>query len=154
LKEYSPDEAKVIRSGTLQKIDASELVPGDIVSLSVGDKIPADCRLLEITSSSFRVDQAILTGESVSVHKDPDVVIKDKLAVKQDQINMLFSGTTITIGKAVAIVVGTGTSTAIGDIHKSISSQISEKTPLKKALDDFGDQLAKVIFIYLPLLCI
>lgn len=90
LKEYSPDEAKVLRSGQLARIHASELVPGDIVSVSVGDKIPADCRILSISSSSFRVDQAILTGESVSVNKSIDVV-SDTGAVKQDMINMLFS---------------------------------------------------------------
>jgi Ca2+ transporting ATPase len=94
LKEYSPDEAKVLRSGQLARIHASELVPGDIVSVSVGDKIPADCRILSISSSSFRVDQAILTGESVSVNKSIDVV-SDIGAVKQDMINMLFSVSTL-----------------------------------------------------------
>ena len=69
---------------------ASELVPGDIISVSVGNKIPADCRLLSVSSSSFRIDQAILTGESVSVNKFVDVV-PDSRAVKQDMTNMLFS---------------------------------------------------------------
>ena len=65
-------------------------MPGDIISVAVGDKIPADCRLLSVSSSSFRIDQAILTGESISVHKLVDVVADHK-AVKQDMINMLFS---------------------------------------------------------------
>jgi hypothetical protein len=65
-------------------------VPGDIISVAVGDKIPADCRLLSVSSSSFRIDQAILTGESTSVHKSVDVVVDHK-AVKQDMTNMLFS---------------------------------------------------------------
>ncbi|KAJ6513852.1 Ca-transporting ATPase [Mycena vitilis] len=146
LKEYSPDEAKVVRSSQVARIHASELVPGDIISVAVGDKIPADCRLLSVTSSSFRIDQAILTGESVSVHKSTDVVA-DLKAVKQDMINMLFSGTTVVNGTAKAVVVFTGTRTAIGDIHKSISSQTAEKTPLKRKLDDFGDMLAKVITV-------
>ncbi|KAJ1654916.1 hypothetical protein IWQ61_005237 [Dispira simplex] len=146
LKEYSPDEAKVVRSGELQRINAEELVPGDIVDVAVGDKIPADCRLVEIYSSSLRVDQAILTGESASVHKDT-ATVPDSHAVKQDQVNMLFSGTTVVQGKGRAVVVLTGSDTAIGDIHKSISSQISEKTPLKRKLDDFGDMLAKAITI-------
>lgn len=146
MKEYSPDEAKVIRSGRVSKIHASELVPGDIISVAVGDKIPADCRLLSISSSSFRVDQAILTGESVSVHKSSNVV-PDEKAVKQDMTNILFSGTTVVNGTATAVVVFTGQKTAIGDIHKSISSQIAEKTPLKRKLDDFGDMLAKVISV-------
>jgi len=90
LKEYSPDEAKVFRAGQIVRLHASELVPGDIISVSVGDKIPADCRLLSISSSSFRVDQAILTGESESVRKTTDVVL-DVKAVKQDMTNLLFS---------------------------------------------------------------
>ncbi|KAH8693597.1 putative endoplasmic reticulum calcium ATPase [Talaromyces proteolyticus] len=146
LQEYSANEAKVVRNGALQKIKAEELVPGDIIDIAVGDRIPADCRLLSIQSNSFRLDQAILTGESESVSKDTKVV-KDKQAVKQDQINMLFSGTTVVAGHATAIVVLTGASTAIGGIHESITSQISEPTPLKQKLNDFGDVLAKVITV-------
>lgn len=69
-------------------------MPGDIISVTVGDKIPADCRLLSISSSSFRVDQAILTGESVSVNKSIDA-ISDVKAVKQDMTNMLFTVSTL-----------------------------------------------------------
>jgi P-type Ca2+ transporter type 2A len=90
LKKYSPDEAKVLRDGHVHKLPASDIVPGDIIDISVGDKIPADCRVFEILSSSFRVDQSILTGESVSVTKDA-TPIKDKKAVKQDMINIVFS---------------------------------------------------------------
>ncbi|KAG6896738.1 hypothetical protein C0992_006455, partial [Termitomyces sp. T32_za158] len=146
LKEYSPDEAKVVRSGSIRRIHASELVPGDVITVAVGDKIPADARLLSVSSSSFRIDQAILTGESTSVNKSVDTV-RDLGAVKQDMTNILFSGTTVVNGNAKAVVVFTGQKTAIGDIHKSITSQISEKTPLKRKLDDFGDQLAKVITV-------
>ncbi|KAG0323986.1 hypothetical protein BGZ99_002294 [Dissophora globulifera] len=146
LKEYSPHEAKVLRDGSMSKVIATDIVPGDIIEVAIGDKIPADCRLFEINSSNFGVEQAILTGEPGSVSKVIDVVA-DARAVKQDQINMLFSGTTVVLGKARAIVVSTGTNTAIGDIHKSISSQTSEKTPLKRKLDEFGDDLAKVISV-------
>lgn len=146
LMEYSPDEAKVIRDGKAFKVHASELVPGDIITVAVGDKIPADARVFSITSASFTIDQALLTGESQSVSKTTDVV-KDDAAVKQDMINMLFSGTTVVNGTAKAIVTSTGSKTAIGDIHTSITSQIGGKTPLKQKVDDFGNLLAKVITV-------
>ncbi|KAL1998363.1 hypothetical protein VTN02DRAFT_6347 [Thermoascus thermophilus] len=146
LQQYSANEAKVVRDGKVQRIKAEELVPGDVIHVAVGDRIPADCRLLSIQSNSFRVDQAILTGESESVGKDTKA-IKDGQAVKQDQTNILFSGTTVVTGHATAIVVLTGASTAIGGIHESITSQISEPTPLKQKLNDFGDTLAKVITV-------
>jgi Ca2+ transporting ATPase len=148
LQEYSANVASVIRNGgQISRIKADELVPGDIVSVAVGDRIPADCRLVSISSNSFAVDQAILTGESESVGKDCQAVVRDDKAVKQDQVNMLFSGTTVVTGRATAVVVLTGSNTAIGDIHESITAQISEPTPLKQKLNDFGDSLAKVITV-------
>ncbi|KAK7418228.1 hypothetical protein QQZ08_011331 [Neonectria magnoliae] len=148
LQEYSANEANVVRNGGhVSRVKADELVPGDIVTIAVGDRIPADCRTISIESNSFSVDQAILTGESESVGKDAAAVIEDKRAVLQDQINMLFSGTTVVTGRAKAVVVQTGSSTAIGDIHESITAQISEPTPLKQKLNDFGDSLAKVITV-------
>lgn len=146
LQEYSANEATVIRNGNVYRIKAEDLVPGDVVSVSVGDRIPADCRVISVQSNSFQIDQAILTGESESVSKETRK-IKDPKAVKQDQINMLFSGTTVSTGHATAVVVLTGSNTAIGDIHESITSQISAPTPLKQKLNDFGDVLAKVITV-------
>ncbi|KFY12400.1 hypothetical protein V492_03896 [Pseudogymnoascus sp. VKM F-4246] len=146
LQEYSANEAKVVRNGHVARVKADELVPGDIITIAVGDRIPADCRVIAIQSNSFSVDQAILTGESESVGKDVTAVKVDN-AVKQDQINMLFSGTTVVTGHATAVVVLTGLSTAIGDIHESITAQISAPTPLKEKLNDFGDSLAKVITV-------
>ena len=146
LQEYSANEASVIRNqGHVARIKAEQLVPGDIITIAVGDRIPADCRILSVESNSFSVDQAILTGESESVGKDPSANVKDPKAVLQDQVNILFSGTTVVTGRAKAIVVQTGSATAIGDIHESITAQISEPTPLKQKLNDFGDSLAKVI---------
>ncbi|CAH0047992.1 unnamed protein product [Clonostachys solani] len=148
LQEYSANEANVIRNGGhVSRVKADELVPGDVVTVAVGNRIPADCRVIAIESNSFSVDQAILTGESESVGKDHSAVVKDSKAVLQDQVNMLFSGTTVVTGRAKAIVVLTGPNTAIGDIHESITAQISEPTPLKQKLNDFGDKLAKVITV-------
>ncbi|KAJ2699638.1 hypothetical protein FB645_005254 [Coemansia sp. IMI 203386] len=146
LKEYSPDECRVVRDGAVAKVNASEIVPGDIVVIGVGDKVPADARVIEIETSVLRVDQALLTGESVSVSKSTVCVHMDD-AVVQDQVNMVFAGTSVVLGRAKCVVTATGAATAIGGIHQSITDQVSEKTPLKRKLDDFGDMLAKVITV-------
>uniref|UniRef100_A0A915D599 P-type Ca(2+) transporter n=1 Tax=Ditylenchus dipsaci TaxID=166011 RepID=A0A915D599_9BILA len=108
LKEYEPEMAKVIRQGKhgVMMVRAKELVPGDLVEVSVGDKIPADLRLIKIYSTTIRIDQSILTGESVSVIKNLDSV-PDPRAVNQDKKNCLFSGTNVASGKACGIVFGT-----------------------------------------------
>lgn len=102
LMEYSPDEAKVIRDGRAAKIHASEVVPGDLITVAVGDKIPADARVISISSASFTIDQALLTGESQSVSKSATIV-EDAQAVKQDMINMLFSVSACRYDRALAV---------------------------------------------------
>ncbi|KAI1728986.1 e1-E2 ATPase domain-containing protein [Ditylenchus destructor] len=131
LKEYEPEMAKVIRQGKhgVQMIRARELVPGDLVEISVGDKIPADVRLVKIHSTTISIDQSILTGESVSVIKNLDV------------------GTNVASGKACGIVFGTGLNTEIGKIRTEMAETEVEKTPLQQKLDEFGEQLSKVISI-------
>ena len=91
---------KVIRSDKdgVQKIKANQIVPGDIVEISVGDKVPADIRLIKIYSTTLRIDQSILTGESVSVIKHTEPV-PDPRAVNQDKKNLIFSGTNVAAGK-------------------------------------------------------
>uniref|UniRef100_A0AC35TRR0 Calcium-transporting ATPase n=1 Tax=Rhabditophanes sp. KR3021 TaxID=114890 RepID=A0AC35TRR0_9BILA len=148
LKEYEPEMAKVVRSGNhgIQMIRARELVPGDLVEVSVGDKIPADIRLVKIYSTTIRIDQSILTGESVSVIKNTDSV-PDARAVNQDKKNCLFAGTNVSSGKARGIVFGTGLSTEIGKIRTEMVETETEKTPLQQKLDEFSEQLSKVIFL-------
>uniref|UniRef100_A0A8D8CEV2 Calcium-transporting ATPase n=1 Tax=Culex pipiens TaxID=7175 RepID=A0A8D8CEV2_CULPI len=151
LKEYEPEMGKVVRGDKsgVQKVRAKEIVPGDIVEVSVGDKIPADIRLTKIYSTTIRIDQSILTGESVSVIKHTDAV-PDPRAVNQDKKNILFSGTNVAAGKARGVVIGTGLSTAIGKIRTEMSETEEIKTPLQQKLDEFGEQLSKVI----TLICI
>ncbi|KAF6732045.1 Sarcoplasmic/endoplasmic reticulum calcium ATPase 1 [Oryzias melastigma] len=146
LKEYEPEMGKVYRSDrkSVQRIKAREIVPGDIVEVSVGDKVPADIRITSIKSTTLRVDQSILTGESVSVIKHTEVV-PDLRAVNQDKKNMLFSGTNIAAGKAIGVAVATGVSTEIGKIRDQMAATEQEKTPLQAKLDEFGEQLSKVI---------
>jgi len=151
LKEYEPEMGKVVRSDKdgVQKIRAKEIVPGDIVEISVGDKIPADVRIIEILSTTLRIDQSILTGESVSVikHNEP---VPDPRAVNQDKKNLIFSGTNVAAGKARGVVIGTGLNTAIGRIRTEMVETEEMKTPLQQKLDEFGEQLSKVI----TLICI
>ncbi|TKS89861.1 Sarcoplasmic/endoplasmic reticulum calcium ATPase 2 [Collichthys lucidus] len=146
LKEYEPEMGKVYRSDrkSVQMIKAREIVPGDIVEVSVGDKVPADIRIVSIKSTTLRVDQSILTGESVSVIKHNEAV-PDPRAVNQDKKNMLFSGTNIAAGKAIGVAVATGVSTEIGKIRDQMVATEQEKTPLQAKLDEFGEQLSKVI---------
>lgn len=148
LKEYEPEMGKVVRGDKsgVQKIRSKEIVPGDVVEVSVGDKIPADIRLIKIFSTTIRIDQSILTGESVSVIKHTDA-IPDPRAVNQDKKNILFSGTNVAAGKARGIVIGTGLNTAIGKIRVEMSETEEIKTPLQQKLDEFGEQLSKVISV-------
>eukprot|EP01102_Stenamoeba_stenopodia_P007251 TRINITY_DN2020_c0_g2_i1.p1 TRINITY_DN2020_c0_g2~~TRINITY_DN2020_c0_g2_i1.p1 ORF type:complete len:989 (-),score=222.24 TRINITY_DN2020_c0_g2_i1:59-3025(-) len=146
LKAYESENAVVLRNGKIQTIKSTELVPGDVVEVSVGNRIPADLRLLEQNSVTFRVDQSILTGESNSVSKSVEPVADPK-AVNQDKTNILFSGTNITIGKARGIVVGTGLNTAIGEIRLNLMQMDEVQSPLKKKLDEFGESLSKVITV-------
>uniref|UniRef100_A0A8C6YIB7 Calcium-transporting ATPase n=1 Tax=Naja naja TaxID=35670 RepID=A0A8C6YIB7_NAJNA len=151
LKEYEPEMGKVYRQDrkTVQRIKARDIVPGDIVEVAVGDKVPADIRITSIKSTTLRVDQSILTGESVSVIKHTDPV-PDPRAVNQDKKNMLFSGTNIAAGKAMGVVVATGVNTEIGKIRDEMVATEQDRTPLQQKLDEFGEQLSKVI----SLICI
>ena len=82
LKEFGPEHAKVLREGRLQNIDASELVPGDVVEMEVGDQFPADIRVTEVLSTEIDVEQMMLTGESTNVHKTTDPVKLDHFSDK------------------------------------------------------------------------
>ncbi|KAJ8773265.1 hypothetical protein K2173_028442 [Erythroxylum novogranatense] len=144
LRAYQADIATVLRNGCFSILPATELVPGDVVEVSVGCKVPADMRMIEMLSDQLRVDQAILTGESYSVDKVLDSTVASN-AVYQDKTNILFSGTVVVAGRARAVVVGVGANTAMGSIHDSMLRTEDEATPLKKKLDEFGTFLAKVI---------
>ncbi|XP_024029035.1 calcium-transporting ATPase 3, endoplasmic reticulum-type [Morus notabilis] len=144
LRAYQADVATVLRNGCFSILPATELVPGDIVEVAVGCKVPADMRMIEMLSNELRVDQAILTGESWSVEKELESTIATN-AVYQDKTNILFSGTIVVAGRARAVVVGVGAHTAMGSIRDSMLQTEDEATPLKKKLDEFGTFLAKVI---------
>mmetsp|Transcript_61664 Transcript_61664/g.161994 ORF Transcript_61664/g.161994 Transcript_61664/m.161994 type:complete len:1037 (+) Transcript_61664:147-3257(+) len=148
LKKLQPDSAMVLREGSWQSIQAEDVVPGDIVEVRVGDKVPADMRLVSLRTTTIRIEQSQLTGESQSVSKELEPV-KDEDIVIQGMVNMLFSSTTVSNGACWGCVIGTGMQTEIGTIQSAVKEAAAEEeqTPLQKKLDDFGELLAKVIFV-------
>lgn len=145
LKKLTVPVVKVLRDKEVKNISSRELVPGDIVILDTGDKVPADCRIL--SQINLKVDESVLTGESIPVSKSSEQ-LKSPQPI-QNQSNMLFMGTSIVYGRCEAIVVATGMSTEFGKIALSIQ-QGEEITPLQRKLDDFGKFIGKV-FLFICL---
>ncbi|CAN1145836.1 Calcium-transporting ATPase 4, endoplasmic reticulum-type [Linum perenne] len=146
LKEIQSEHASVIREGKkISSLPAKELVPGDIVELRVGDKVPADMRLLSLVSSTLRIEQGSLTGESEAVSKTVKPVSENTDI--QGKKCMVFAGTTVVNGNCMCLVTGTGMHTEIGKVHSQIheASQHEEDTPLKKKLNEFGEALTLII---------
>ncbi len=131
LKKLSAPKAHVMREGRVQEIDATQVVPGDILVLAEGDRIPADARLIE--AMSLEVNESALTGESTSSVKQTEILTDASLTIG-DRKNMVFMNTIITRGRGTAVVIGTGMTTEIGLIAKSISEQKTPETPLQKKL--------------------
>jgi len=150
LKALQPKLTTVIRDGAvIHDFNVEDLVPGDIVEVGVGNRVPADIRLTKLLTTTLRIDQSTLTGESNTVLKQVHVCDSKNPEHRQKtfKINYIFSGTVVTNGKAQGVVVTTGMATEIGEITTSVTSTEEEKTPLKQKLDDFGEQLSKVIGI-------
>ncbi|OMO67622.1 Cation-transporting P-type ATPase [Corchorus capsularis] len=146
LKEIQSEHANVIRDGKkVSNLPAKELVPGDIVELRVGDKVPADMRVLRLISSTVRVEQGSLTGESEAVSKTVKVVPENSDI--QGKKCMVFAGTTLVNGNCICLVTQIGMDTEIGKVHSQIheASQHEEDTPLKKKLNEFGEVLTMII---------
>ena len=134
-------KTQVLRNGETEQIEAQGLVPGDIIILHSGDKVPADVRLLEV--HDLKVDESALTGESVPVEKKADVLEEE--TVLADRLNMAYASTLVTFGSAKALVVETGDHTEIGKISKLIADAKELKTPLTKKIDAFSNKLLWLI---------
>lgn len=134
----------VMRDGRALPLDAELLVPGDIVLLESGDKIPADIRLIEV--HNFTVDESILTGESVQVEKTSNVIKEEKTSLS-DRLNIAYSGTTAVSGRAVGLVVGTGLETELGKIADKINQTDDEKTPLTLRIAKLTKQITVMVVI-------
>ena len=134
LKTYLKQRARVIRAGEEHEIDATKIVPGDIIRISQGDRIPADGRL--IYTNDLQVDEAILTGESLPAPKELNPTSEDSSL--GDQTSMIFAGTLATQGIATAIVCRTGFSTELGKIAELVAESRKEETPLQKSIRQFS----------------
>ena len=134
LKKMTAPTANVIRDGKELKIQASQLVPGDIILLNTGDKVPADARLLE--AYMLKMDEASLTGESTSVNKEINVLPKE--IPLNDRKNIVFTGTIAVYGRGKALVTSTGMNTEFGKIAQMVQAAPQEKTPLEKRMGSVG----------------
>lgn len=144
LKRLAAPKATVIRDGVRVKVSSREVVPGDIIVLHAGDRVPADARLLE--SFNLRVDESVLTGESVPVEKLADIALDEETPLPERR-NMVYSSTVISYGRGTAVVVGTGMSTEIGRIAALVQVEEKEETPLQRRLDSFGKKLGVFILL-------
>ena len=141
LKNMSAPHARVLRDGAEQVIDASGLVPGDIIRLEAGDFVPADARLLK--SAGLKSEESALTGESVPSEKDAEAAVEEK-APLGDRDNMVFSGCSVTYGTATAVVTGTGMRTEMGKIAGMLAGEQDTQTPLQQKLSQLGKYLGFV----------
>jgi len=141
LQQMAAPTAAVLRDGQELNIAAREVVPGDIVYLRAGDKIPADGRLIEAVN--LQDDEAALTGESVPVEKQTDALAEGERAVAE-RTNMVYAGTIVTYGRGRAVIVATGMATEFGRIAESLQSVVQSKTPLQQSLERVAKILARV----------
>lgn len=138
LKQMAAPHANVIRGGKEKDVLAENLVPGDILVVSTGNRLSADARIIE--SKNLRVEEAALTGESVPINKRTDA-IKDEKVSLGDRKNMLFMGTAVSYGRGLAVVTGTGKHSEFGKIAGLLSSTEVRRTPLQENLDQLGQKI-------------
>jgi len=141
LMALAAPEATVVRDGERQRVPARELVPGDVILVEAGDKIPADARIIE--DANLHTDEAPLTGESMPVAKNPRPLSGD--VGLGDRVNMLFAGTVATYGRGRAVIVGTGMQTEVGKIAELLEAAEKEPTPLQQELDRTGKRLTVIM---------
>lgn len=141
LKEMSAPTAKVIRDGEIKVVAGADVTVGDIVVVEAGDYVCADGRIIE--NASLKVDESAMTGESVAVEKQETVLEGEKAL--GDRVNMMYSGSFVTYGRAKMVVTATGMETEIGKIAKLLKNTQEKKTPLQVSLDNFGKKLSFII---------
>ncbi len=151
LKKMTAPETLVVREGKRKKIPSLQLVPGDIVLLESGDRIPADLRLVEVTD--MKIQEAALTGESEAVEKSIQAVDAEDLSLG-DRINMAYMGTSVISGRGKGVVVATGMNTEVGQIAGMLQEQKQELTPLQKQLNQVGKKLGILILFIIAIVVV
>ena len=144
LAKMTTPQAKVVRGGTLMQVSATDLVPGDIVTLESGDIVPADGRL--IRSATLETQEAALTGESAPISKDPSTIDRDEVALG-DRTNMVFQNTSVTRGTGAMVVTETGMGTQMGQIATMLSAVAPSKSPLQNELDSLTKVLGAIAWV-------
>ncbi|MEM3926377.1 MAG: cation-transporting P-type ATPase [Desulfurococcaceae archaeon] len=142
LKKLATPRCTVIRNGVQVEIPTHNLVPGDVVLIKEGDKIPADARLVE--AFDLEIDESPLTGESTPVEKDPELILSPQTPIS-DRKNMVFSGTYVVRGKGKAVVTATGNNTELGKIARMVAETKEGKTILERELDLFGKRIGLLV---------
>ncbi|HUD30991.1 MAG TPA: HAD-IC family P-type ATPase [Novosphingobium sp.] len=143
IRDLISPSASVMRDGERRTVPAVGLVPGDVVLIDAGDRVPADLRILR--SHGLTIDEALLTGESVTAQKHAGIVPAD--AALGDQANMAFSGTLVTTGQATGLVVATGTGTQIGRISSLLGQTERVSTPLLRQIDHFAHRFTLLVMV-------
>jgi len=144
LQNLVKTRSRILRAGESYEIDSEELVPGDIVLLESGDRVPADMRLLK--SNNLQIDESLLTGESLSVIKNADIILTEETNLA-DRQNMVFAGSLVVRGRAHAAVVTTALSTELGNIAASVLGKSSVKAPLLVRMEKFTHRVAIIVGI-------
>lgn len=150
LRRQARASARLRRDGHETKVDAADLVPGDVIILNAGDRIPADARLIK--SRNLRIDESALTGESVPVEKSSMAVAADTPLA--ERTSMLYLGTAVAAGRAVAVVTATGSLTELGIIGKLVAEAPDEPTPLETRLAQLGQRLVYVVLVIAALVMV
>jgi magnesium-transporting ATPase (P-type) len=149
LKKMVVAKARVLRDGKEVEIDGEEVVPGDIVLLASGGRVPGDLRLLRTVE--LKVDESMLTGESLPAEKQSEAIIEDNL-IPGDQRNMAFMGTAVVNGRARGVVVATGSQTVLGFIARDVQEIVVTKSPLQEKIDRFAQAIGIIVLVSASLL--
>ncbi|GAB3093373.1 cation-translocating P-type ATPase [Pseudomaricurvus hydrocarbonicus] len=151
LRNLMVTRAQVLRNGEFQELDASQLVPGDLIKLTSGDRVPADLRLID--TQGLEIDESFLTGESLPVQKDGQLLLQAEVAVPE-MTNLAFAGSLITSGRGQGIVTATGLATEMGRLSLTLESTDTATPPLLQRIERFSKKLTLILLVFMAVLAL